>query len=67
MTPDEAALTLSEHLRRHQWLVAVGIGELENGPALYVYTTKITLAVLSLPKEWEGYKVIRRISGRLHP
>jgi hypothetical protein len=64
MTIEEAADALQERLRGAPWLTAVGIGEYEGAPCIYLYVKSLKQAdVSSLKDGWEGFHVVVRKAG----
>jgi hypothetical protein len=63
MTIEEAAQTLTDHLRGKPWFTAVGIGEYEGKPCLFLYVKAIKDAELQfLQQGWHGFHVeVRRM------
>jgi hypothetical protein len=41
MTAEQAAKHLDERLRQYPWYVSVGVGEIANGKALFVYVKSL--------------------------
>ncbi len=66
MTPDEAAQCLDAELRPNAWYSSIGVGDTDEGPALFVYVrTGRHRALSRLNQGWMGYKVIIRPVGRI--
>ena len=63
MTIQAAARSLTDRLRINPWFTAVGIGEIEGNPCLYLYVSSVKNADLSFLKDgWNGYRVeVRRM------
>ena len=68
MAPKEAATTLYERLQDQPWFLTVGIGVHEGEAAIYLYvkTTRGVKASFSSDR-WEGYPVLVKTMGALHP
>ncbi len=61
---EEAARQLNNTLRSHRWFFAVGVGVNEGKPALFVYVTRKKGLGLPLAKEFNGFPVVTRKTGR---
>jgi hypothetical protein len=68
MTIEKAADALYQHLSGVPWLTAVGIGEHEGAPAIYLYVKSIKKAdVEFLTNGWHGYHVEIKKMGTPRP
>lgn len=62
MTIEEATRSLYAELSSRHWFVAVGIGKLEESPAVYIYTK----ADHNFKEErWGGYPVVIHHMGKV--
>jgi hypothetical protein len=63
MTIEQAAQSLNERLRANPWFTAVGIGEHNGEPCLFLYVKSLRHADLAFLHEgWCGYPVeVRRM------
>jgi len=66
VTPDEAAISLSDELRHEPWFSTVGVGNEADGmPVLYLYTKSQSSAKGKQLKEWKGYRVqVKNLAAR---
>ncbi len=67
MTIDEAAVALDDKLRPHNWYCACGAGSNKGAPALFIYCTKRSHPMMHPPKDFEGFPVVVRKTGRPRP
>lgn len=66
MTPEQAADRLDRELRKHKWYQSIGVGETDDGPAIFVYVATARHSVLTkYAKGWMGYPVFVRPTGRI--
>jgi hypothetical protein len=68
MTIERAAELLQERLSKAPWLVAVGTGEVDGHPSLYLYVNTVRKAELNFLQDgWEGFPVEIRRTGTPRP
>jgi hypothetical protein len=68
MRPEDAARALDQELRRHPWYISTGVGEIERGPALFVYVKSARHKELqNLSGGWMGFQVLIRPVGLIRP
>lgn len=68
MSPDEAAQELDKQLRRYPWYLSTGVGETEDGNALFIYVKSRNHPELKkVKKGWRGYPVLIRAVGTIRP
>ena len=63
MSVHDAARALTERLRGKPWFTAVGIGEADGSPCLYLYVNSARKADVGFLRDgWNGYRVeVRRM------
>ena len=68
MTPEQAAHSLDEELRKYPWYLSVGVDNTPDDQTLFVYVKSAKRRELrSLSDGWMGYKVIIRPVGAIKP
>jgi hypothetical protein len=69
MTPNQAAALLDAELRPYPWYIATGVGEMDDGPTLFVYAkTGRHRKLTSIERNgWQGYKVNIEVTGPMRP
>lgn len=66
MTPELAATHLDAYLRKYSWYVSVGVGQLDNKEALFVYVKSNKHRELkAIADGWMGYKTLVRPTGAI--
>jgi len=65
MTIEEAADSLQRRIGRPDWLNAIGVGEKDGRPALYVYLKTKDVPPADYVTEWMGYQVVWKVIGRV--
>ena len=65
----EAALQLQAQLQGSPWLTAVGVGEHEGSPCIFVYVKSLNRPGLAfLQNGWQGFPVVvRKMASPAHP
>jgi hypothetical protein len=68
ISPEKAAELLDRELRQYPWYTSIGVGDTEEGTALFLYVTSGRHKELSRVADgWMGYPVIIRPIGRVRP
>ncbi len=66
MTIEQAAATLHERLSDTPWFTAVGTGECDGSPCIYLYVKSLKHAELDMLRDgWQGYPVEIRKMGTI--
>jgi hypothetical protein len=64
MTVEEAAMALEARLRGAPWVTAIGVGEFDHAPCIYLYSNAPKHHKLGFLRDgWQGYHVEVREMG----
>lgn len=65
---EEASRRLNDHLRLKSWYLSVGVGETDEGDAIFLYVkTKRHRDISKLGKRWMGFSLIVEAVGSIRP
>ena len=65
---DTAARDLEQRLRQYPWFLSIGIGNTDEGAALFVYVkSRRHRPLTEIENGWRGHRVIIRAVGSIRP
>jgi hypothetical protein len=63
----QAARSLRAHLGRPNWLSSVGVGSIDDHPAIFIFLVYTPIFGDPIPDEWEGFPVVKEEFGPIAP
>lgn len=68
IVPEQAAARLDQKLRMKPWYISVGVGETDEGAAIFLYVKSARhREIADLGKRWLGHRLIIKPIGSIRP